>query len=150
MRSRWGQVLAVFAAVVVVVTGIVIVAMASNSSNSKPEAGSRPTATATMRATAATARTIRATALQPTPKPKPTLTVDSGCRPGQGPARLGDVPQPVTDQANRAWERIEHWLAAKAPATAATLAAPAKDEKIAEMQRKIGVPVPAELIASLR
>jgi cell wall assembly regulator SMI1 len=139
MRSRWGQVLAVFAAVLVVVTGIVIVTMASNS---EPGTGSRTAATATTRTTRTTRTTTR--------EPKPTLTVDSGCRQGQGPTRLVNVPQPVTDRVNRAWERIEHWLAANAPTTAATLAPPASAEKMAETQRRIGVPFPAELIASLR
>jgi cell wall assembly regulator SMI1 len=61
-----------------------------------------------------------------------------------------DVPQSVTDRVNRAWERIEKWLAANAPASAATLAPPASMYDISHMQQQIGVPIPAELIASLR
>jgi cell wall assembly regulator SMI1 len=141
VNSRWGQILAVFAVVAVVVGGIVIVAMATGS---QPGAGPRPTATATKTKTATrtTTRTL--------PEPRPTLTADSGCRIGRGPQRLVDVPQTVTDRVNRAWERIEKWLAANAPASAATLAPPASMEAISRMQQQIGVPVPAELIASLR
>lgn len=60
------------------------------------------------------------------------------------------MPQRVTGRMNRAWERIEKWLAANAPATAATLAPPADPGLIAETQRQIGVPFPAELVAFLR
>jgi cell wall assembly regulator SMI1 len=56
----------------------------------------------------------------------------------------------MADRVNRAWERIEKWLTANAPATAATLAKPAGDDGISWMQQQIGVPVPPELIASLR
>nr|WP_225953523.1 SMI1/KNR4 family protein [Kibdelosporangium phytohabitans] len=105
-------------------------------SNTEPGAGPRVSATSTTRKT--------------TTPPPPTLTVDSGCRIGQGPKRLVDVPQRVTDRVNRAWERIEKWLAANAPATAATLAPPADPALLAETQRQIGVPFPAELIAFLR
>jgi cell wall assembly regulator SMI1 len=131
VNSRWGQIFAVFAAVAVVVTGVVIVVMATGS---QPGAGLRPTATTT----------------KTTTRPRPTLTVDSGCRVGRGPRRLMDVPQPVTDRVNRVWERIEKWLTANAPATAATLAKPASDDDISWMQQQIGVPVPPELIAFLR
>jgi cell wall assembly regulator SMI1 len=61
-----------------------------------------------------------------------------------------DVPQTVTDRVNRAWERIEKWLAANAPASAATLAPPASPAAISKVQQQIGVPIPAELIAFLR
>ncbi|MFC0110823.1 SMI1/KNR4 family protein [Kibdelosporangium aridum] len=133
MKTRWGQVLAVVAAVVVI--GLVTVLLVANT---EPGAGPRPTTTTTTRKTTTA-----------TPPPRPTLTVDSGCRTGQGRERLVDVPQQVTDRVNRAWERIEKWLAAKAPASARTLAPPATREAISDMQRQLGVPVPAELIASL-
>jgi cell wall assembly regulator SMI1 len=137
VNSRWGQILAVFAVVAVVVAGIVIVAMATGS---QPGAGPRPTATTTN----------TKTTLRVSPRPRPTLTVDSGCRIGRGPQRLVNVPQTVTDRVNRAWDRIEKWLAANAPASAATLAPPASMEAIAKVQQQIGVPIPAELIAFLR
>lgn len=51
---------------------------------------------------------------------------------------------------DRAWERIETWLAANAPVSAATLRPPAGDDSILRTQRETGVPLPAELVASLR
>lgn len=62
---------------------------------------------------------------------------------------MADVPPEVTQRVHQAWERIEEWLAANTPETAATLAPPASVESIASMQRQIGVPLPPELIASL-
>ncbi|RSM74766.1 glucan synthase [Kibdelosporangium aridum] len=117
----------------VVVIGLVTVLLVANT---EPGAGPRPTTTPTRTTGAST-------------PPRPVLTVDSGCLIGQGRERLVDVPQQVTDRVNRAWERIEKWLAAKTPAVAQVLAAPATLDEISEMQRQIGVPVPPELIASL-
>nr|CEL20561.1 glucan synthase 1-related protein [Kibdelosporangium sp. MJ126-NF4]CTQ89472.1 glucan synthase 1-related protein [Kibdelosporangium sp. MJ126-NF4] len=124
----------------VVVVGVVTVLLVANT---EPGAGPRPT---TM--TKPTSTPTRDTTVPP-PSPRPTLTVDSGCRIGKGSTHLVAVPRPVTDRVNRAWERIEKWLAAHAPATAATLAPPATLDQIAESQRDIGVPIPADLIAFL-
>ncbi|WP_410599854.1 SMI1/KNR4 family protein [Amycolatopsis sp. lyj-90] len=84
----------------------------------------------------------------PPPTTRPTLTVDSGCRPGQGPA-LEPVPEAVTRRVDAAWDRVERWLRAKAPTSAASLRPPATIERIAETQKRVGVTLPAELIASL-
>lgn len=83
-------------------------------------------------------------------EPTPTLTVDSGCRTGAGPRSLVEVPEQVTARVDRAWERIETWLAAHAPVSSSALAPPATDEAIEEAQRQVGVRFPAALVASLR
>jgi hypothetical protein len=77
-------------------------------------------------------------------------TVDTGCRLGRGPKRLAPVPEQVSARVDRAWERIETWLAEHAPVTAASLRPPADDETIAATQRAVGVRLPPELVASLR
>lgn len=84
------------------------------------------------------------------PGPPPTLTVDSGCRIGEGSRDVTPVPAEVAARVDRAWTRIETWLAANAPASAASLRPPADDAAIAEAQRMVGVRLPAELVASLR
>ncbi|GIH17685.1 SMI1/KNR4 family protein [Rugosimonospora africana] len=52
-------------------------------------------------------------------------------------------------QVEQSWIRIERWLAAHAPRTAATLRPPAAPAAIAESQRTIGVTFSDDLIASL-
>jgi cell wall assembly regulator SMI1 len=59
------------------------------------------------------------------------------------------VTPEVSDRVNRAWDRVEKWLAAHASATRASLPPGADPQRIAEAQRQIGVPIPPELIASL-
>ncbi len=49
-----------------------------------------------------------------------------------------------------AWERIERWLAAHAPATGASLRSPAPPERIAALQTRMSVAFPPDLVASLR
>jgi cell wall assembly regulator SMI1 len=143
-------VLAVFAAVAVLVAGVVIVVM---STSSPQDAGSGPDRRLSAFVTAVEMTTglpASATSVPSSRRPRPTLTVDSGCRLGQGPARLADVSTAVSDRVNRVWERVEKWLSANAPETAATLAPPASAEQILAAQRQTGVPFPPELIASLR
>ncbi len=80
-------------------------------------------------------------------EPAPALTVDSGCRTGHGP---GDLDEETVTRVDRAWDRIETWLAEHAPASAAALPPPADDAAIARAQRAAGVRFPAALVASLR
>jgi hypothetical protein len=122
------QVVVVLAAVVVVLAGIVVVVVTGRGA---PSAGP-------LRTTSTTSA------------PTPTLTVDSGCRTGAGPESLPGVPARVTARVDRAWERIESWLAEHAPVSAAALGPPAADDTIERAQRAAGVPFPAELVASLR
>jgi hypothetical protein len=86
----------------------------------------------------------------PSAIPTPTRTVDTGCRMDAGPKRLATVPEQVSARVDRAWERIETWLAEHAPVTAAALRPPAGDETIAATQQAVGVRLPPELVASLR
>lgn len=121
--------LAVLAAVVVVALAVVAVVLTGRGT---PAAGSQPVSSST------------------SAEPRPTLTVDSGCRTGAGPASLVDVPAEVTARVDQAWTRIETWLAEHAPVSAAALRPPADDESIAAAQRVAGVRFPAALVASLR
>jgi hypothetical protein len=127
MASNWRPALAVFLATAVVAVGVAIVVATSRDDG-----------------TAAAAPSSSSTG--PTPRP----TVATGCRIGQGPVRLARVPARVATRVDRAWDRIETWLAEHAPVTAAALAPPASDEDIAAAQRVVGVRLPAELVASLR
>ncbi|MFD9891711.1 SMI1/KNR4 family protein [Amycolatopsis sp. NPDC059027] len=78
----------------------------------------------------------------------PRVPQDTGCHAGQGPDRLPEVPAAVSAKVDAAWARIERWLGAHAPAT--RLGPPADLTRLASAQREIGVPFPAELVASLR
>ncbi|GAA4547166.1 SMI1/KNR4 family protein [Amycolatopsis samaneae] len=84
----------------------------------------------------------------PIPAPPSGAPVDTGCRPGQGPDRLPDVSTAVSARVDAAWARIERWLVAHAPGS--RLGPPADPARVAAAQREIGVPFPAELVASLR
>ncbi|MFK0247275.1 SMI1/KNR4 family protein [Amycolatopsis azurea] len=143
MRKRWGRAVAVAVASVVIVLGLVFaVTVRSGKSDGAQwlSAGQAPLTTP---------RTPSYSTAAPMPTTRPTLTVDSGCRPGQGPVTLEPVPAATTRRVNAAWDRVERWLEAEAPATAATLRPPATIARITEAQRRSGVAFPAELVASL-
>jgi cell wall assembly regulator SMI1 len=83
----------------------------------------------------------------PVPTSRRRLTgEETGCRIGQGPTQLPTVTSAVSDRVNRAWERIEKWLSAH---THVVLPPPADPQRIVDMQRQAGAPIPAELVASL-
>jgi hypothetical protein len=128
MASNWRPALAVFVATAVVAVGVVVVVATSRDDGvaAAPTTSSRSVPTSTAR------------------------PVATGCRIGQGPLPLTRVPAQVATRVDRAWQRIETWLAANAPVTAAALGRPASDEDIAAAQRTVGVRLPAELVASLR
>ncbi|MFF3944151.1 SMI1/KNR4 family protein [Streptomyces sp. NPDC001902] len=54
------------------------------------------------------------------------------------------------EAAEQAWDRIDFWLGAHAPATFAMLHPPAPREEIAAVQRRMGVTFPPDLVATLR
>lgn len=136
--------LAVFLATVVVAVGVVVVVASSRGGTAAPRSSSSVGTTASIVMTAPSALVTAP------PSTTRTLTVDSGCRLGGGPLRLDPVPAQVSARVNRAWERIETWLAEHAPVTAASLHPPAHDRLIMVTQREVGVRLPPELIASLR
>lgn len=142
--SRWRSLLAVFLATLVVAVGVVVVVATSRDT---PAAGTGVVVFQTV--PPGPTRSLTPTSSY-VAGPRPTLTVDSGCRPGDGPEALTEVPEPVAARVNRAWQRIETWLAANAPVSAASLRPPAGEESLSKTQRAIGVRLPAELIASLR
>ncbi|MEV0896047.1 SMI1/KNR4 family protein [Actinoplanes sp. NPDC049802] len=81
--------------------------------------------------------------------PRPRRSSTDACPENMGrvgPARPGAA---TTGRVNRAWKRIENWLARKAPASARGLRPPADREKLDESQRRMSVAFPADLAASL-
>ncbi|GAA3348973.1 hypothetical protein GCM10020358_69430 [Amorphoplanes nipponensis] len=56
----------------------------------------------------------------------------------------------TTRRVNAAWQRIEDWLAAHAPAGRRSLAPPAAAQTVDAAQRRMSVAFPADLVASLR
>jgi cell wall assembly regulator SMI1 len=143
MRKSWGRAVVVAVASVVIVLGLVFAVTARGGQGKGAQWLSAGPALRT------TPRMLSYSTAAPAPTTRPTLTVDSGCRLGQGPAELAPVPEATTRRVNAAWDRVERWLKANAPTTAATLRPPATIARIAETQRKIGVALPAELVASL-
>ncbi|OXM55266.1 SMI1/KNR4 family protein [Amycolatopsis alba] len=141
MRKQWGRAAVIAVASVVIVLSLVFaVTMRSGEAEvTQSLSAVQPTWTTPKTPFYST----------PAPTTRPTLSVDSGCRVGQGPATLEPVPAATTRRMNAAWDRVERWLKAKAPTTAATLRPPATIERITEAQRQSGVAFPAELVASL-
>jgi cell wall assembly regulator SMI1 len=146
MDSRRRQVLAVILATVVVAVGVVVV-VTTSVGTTRPATGF---AVFSVIYEPLSSSTTRPYSSEVVPAPPPTLTVDSGCRVGEGPRDVTPVPAEVAARVDRAWTRIETWLAANAPVSAASLRPPADDAAIAETQRMVGVRLPAELVASLR
>ncbi|GAB3733200.1 hypothetical protein GCM10027598_57610 [Amycolatopsis oliviviridis] len=143
MRKKWMRAVVIAVASVVIVLGLVF---AVTMRSGEPESTQSLSA---LQPAWTTPRTPSYSTAAPLPTTRPTLTVDSGCRLGQGPATLDPVPEATTRRVNAAWDRVERWLKAKAPATAATLRPPATIARITEAQRQSGVAFPAELVASL-
>ncbi|WP_414944092.1 SMI1/KNR4 family protein [Amycolatopsis sp. cmx-11-32] len=144
MRKNWGRAAVIAVASIVIVLGLVF---AVTVRSGKPGGAQWLSAEQPLRTTP---RTPSYSTAAPTLTTRPTLTVDSGCRPGQGPAALDPVSDATTRRVGAAWDRVERWLKANAPTTAASLRPPATTARITEAQRRIGVALPAELIASLR
>ncbi|MEV6494795.1 SMI1/KNR4 family protein, partial [Actinoplanes sp. NPDC051633] len=103
---------------------------------------------------------LRGTGVTPRPvvvfTPAPEAPEVTGPRPVSQmcPEFRGQVkpttPEPATTaRVNAAWKRIETWLAAKAPKDARTLRPPAKAGAIVDLQRRMSVAFPADLVASL-
>ncbi|GAA2692347.1 SMI1/KNR4 family protein [Actinoplanes palleronii] len=59
-------------------------------------------------------------------------------------------PDTATIRVNRAWQRIEKWLGVHAPASAQALRPGAPADRIDEVQRRMSVAFPPDLVASLR
>lgn len=149
MRSPLGQVLIVFAAVAVVVGAVVIAVVVKWTPTDA--ASARTTAARVAGRDPSVRMTVRPSPgrVTPPPRPKPLPADVTGCHVGQGTTQLAAVPPAVTDRVNHAWDRIENWLAAHAPATHVS-SPPADPQRIAEAQRQVGAPFPPDLIASLR
>ncbi|MEU7907117.1 SMI1/KNR4 family protein [Actinoplanes sp. NPDC049118] len=89
------------------------------------------------------------------PVPGPSLplrrrTAADVCPQHAGPVAVTHPDAAATERVNAAWRRIEKWLAAHAPAGRRALRAPAPAARIDELQRRMSVAFPADLVASLR
>jgi cell wall assembly regulator SMI1 len=67
-----------------------------------------------------------------------------------GPVTPGRPGRATTARVDRAWQRIEKWLAAHAPVSHGSLGPPASLAAIDEAQRRMSVTFPGDLVASLR
>ncbi|GAA4607160.1 hypothetical protein GCM10023107_80000 [Actinoplanes octamycinicus] len=92
------------------------------------------------------ARSAVAAPLRITPPPPPA----DGCPPDPGPPVITHPDRATTARVDRAWQRIETWLDRHAPASAQGLRPGAPAERIDDAQRRMSVPFPADLVASLR
>lgn len=81
---------------------------------------------------------------------RPSPVRIEACHPSGAPVPLAAVDPAVTARIDRAWSRIERWLAQHAPASYASLRPPASPADIARTQAVLGRHLPAELVASLR
>jgi cell wall assembly regulator SMI1 len=82
---------------------------------------------------------------QPTASPHPPGTL---CPTGHPPAPARD--RTAAARVYRAWDRIERWLRAHAPATFATLNPPASTRRIRATEAAMSVAFPSDLVASLQ
>ncbi|MFF5078107.1 SMI1/KNR4 family protein [Actinoplanes sp. NPDC000266] len=82
--------------------------------------------------------------------PVPRRTPEVICPENAGPVTVTRPDARTTARVDKAWLRIEKWLAAHAPVSAGTLGRPASADRIDAVQRQISVAFPADLVASLR
>ncbi|MFC6567618.1 SMI1/KNR4 family protein [Actinoplanes utahensis] len=83
----------------------------------------------------------------PTRPARPSTDVCPESRGAFAPVRSNAA---TTARVNAAWQRIEKWLARNAPKSAASLGPPAPVQKLDDLQRRMSVPFPPDLVASLR
>ncbi|MBG0561538.1 SMI1/KNR4 family protein [Actinoplanes aureus] len=83
-----------------------------------------------------------------TSSPRPAAA--DACPQSSGPVAVGKPDATTTARVNAAWRRIEKWLAKHAPASARSLRPPARAARIDDLQRRMSVAFPADLVASLR
>jgi cell wall assembly regulator SMI1 len=84
------------------------------------------------------------------PVPAGTRTAAEICPQRAGRVSVARPDAATTARVNRAWQRIEKWLAAQAPAGSRALRRPATAARIDDLQRRMSVAFPADLVASLR
>jgi cell wall assembly regulator SMI1 len=133
---------AVFLAMVAVVCGLAW-------SNREPEVTQY---SITMKRTQGTGLTANAVPVPPPvrPAPSPRRSAANLCPENAGRVTVARPNAATTARVNAAWQRIEKWLAAHTPAAARALRPPARAAKIDEMQRRMSVVFPPDLVASLR
>jgi cell wall assembly regulator SMI1 len=81
---------------------------------------------------------------------RPSPVRIEACHTSGAPVPFAAAEAAVTARIDRAWSRIERWLAQRAPASYASLRPPASPADIARAQTVLGRRLPAELVASLR
>jgi cell wall assembly regulator SMI1 len=82
--------------------------------------------------------------------PVRTRTSTDVCPENAGRAGVTRPDAATTARVDQAWHRIEKWLAAHAPAGTAGLRPPASAARVDDLQRRMSVAFPADLVASLR
>lgn len=97
-----------------------------------------------------TSRAAVSVAPPATTPPVPRPPVGMVCPEYAGPVDVGRPDAATTARVTKAWQRIEKWLAAHAPAGARVLGRPAPASRIDDVQRRMSVPFPPDLVASLR
>jgi cell wall assembly regulator SMI1 len=89
--------------------------------------------------------------VQPVPAPAaPRRSSTDVCPESSGKVTPTRPSAATTARVNKAWQRIEKWLAAHAPASSRSLRSPATGDRIDALQRRMSVAFPADLVASLR
>jgi cell wall assembly regulator SMI1 len=108
----------------------------------------------TTETTVSTLRTYTPTAVvssmpRVVPAPRKRVSTDV-CPENAGPVTAGRPDRGTTARVDRAWQRIEKWLAANAPLSHGSLRPPASLATIDAAQRRMSVAFPGDLVASLR
>lgn len=90
-------------------------------------------------------------ALPPTdPGPVGTRAVSQVCPQYQGQITATKPDPATTERVNAAWKRIEDWLTVHAPHSRRSLRPAAAASEIVELQKRMSVSFPPDLVASLR
>jgi cell wall assembly regulator SMI1 len=85
------------------------------------------------------------------PRPaQPAVPVAEVCPQNAGQVTVSRPDRATTARVDQAWTRIERWLRAHAPASARALRPGASAARIDELQRRMSVAFPPDLVASLR
>jgi cell wall assembly regulator SMI1 len=116
-----------------------------------------------VRATSPPRRSLSATIVLETPSmhtarpatagpsaPTPAHRRVAACHPSGKPVPVAAPPAQMAARVARAWRRIQAWLVRYAPRSARSLPGPASSSAIARAQRRLGRPLPPDLVASLR
>ncbi|MEV4639685.1 SMI1/KNR4 family protein [Actinoplanes sp. NPDC049548] len=83
------------------------------------------------------------------PVPTPRRSAGDVCPPAREPVRPTRPDSATTARVNAAWQRIEKWLAVHVPKDRRSLRPPASRAALDDLQKRLSVPFPPDLVASL-